>query len=90
VLNITELFHLSDHFVLITGKNPPHIRTLAREIEDQIEKQMEISPRREGKVESRWMILDYGDVIVHIMGSQERRHYGLEELWAKASAITYH
>lgn len=90
VLNVSKIFPLADFFVLVTGKNLPHLKVLAKEIEEKVFEVHQIPCRLEGMVASRWLILDAGNIIVHIMGEQERKHYSLEKIWQGALAVTYY
>jgi ribosome-associated protein len=58
-------------------------------VDEGLEKMGYKAPKWQGKIESNWLILDLGSVIVHIMGAEERKRYSLEEIWEK-TAITYH
>ena len=60
------------------------ISAIANEIEHAMDKKKEKLIRREGDVESGWILLDYGDIIVHIFGAAEREFYKLDKLWANA------
>jgi ribosome-associated protein len=62
---------------------------LTRAVDEGLEKLGIKSPKWQGKIESNWLILDLGNIIVHIMASEERKRYSLEEIWEK-TAITYH
>ena len=60
------------------------ISAIANEIEHAMEKRKEKLIRREGDSESGWVLLDYGDIIVHVFGAAERKHYTLDKLWGNA------
>ena len=73
---------LCDYFVVAGGVSKPHVKTLAENLEEKLEKEYGCTPRRsEGVREGRWAVLDYADVIVHIFGDEERDFYNLERLW---------
>ena len=83
VLKVADLTVLTEYFVLVTGTSNTHIRSLAEEVEYQLE-QANIRPERiEGKA-TGWILLDYGDVIVHVFSAEQREQYCLEKLWADA------
>lgn len=88
VLDIRELSTISDFFVLCSGENERQLRAIVRDIRDGLEK-VGISPRRsdEGSTASGWLLLDYGDVIVHVLDVDQRSFYRLEELWADAPTV---
>jgi ribosome-associated protein len=62
---------------------------LTRAVDEGLENLGIKAPQWQGKIESNWLILDLGNIIVHIMASEERKKYSLEEIWEK-TAITYH
>ncbi len=73
---------LCDYFVICGGSSKTQVKALAENLEEKLEKEHELIPRRtEGVREGRWAVLDYTDVIVHIFGDQERDFYNLERLW---------
>ena len=83
VLKVKDLTVLTEYFVLVTGTSNTHIRSLAEEVEFRLE-QASIRPDRiEGRA-TGWILLDYGDVIVHVFSAEQRAQYCLEKLWADA------
>lgn len=73
---------LCDYFVVAGGTSKTHVKSLAENLEEMLEKQHCLTPRRsDGLREGRWAVLDYADVIVHIFGDEERDFYNLERLW---------
>lgn len=84
VLEVAELTVLADAFVIATGRNPNHIKSMATAITNKA-KASEIPVLREdGYNEGHWIILDFGPVIVHLFRQQERDYYRLEQLWGEA------
>ena len=82
VLDVEERTVLTDRFVIATGTSITHIRSLVHEIEKQLKEQHQREPDRiEGRESSRWILMDYADVIVHIFHEEERAFYNLEQLW---------
>ncbi|MFH1709477.1 MAG: ribosome silencing factor [bacterium] len=80
---------ITDYFIIATSSSTPQARALTRSVDEALEKMGRNAPPWQGKVESNWLILDLGSIIVHIMGAEERKRYSLEEIWEK-TAITYH
>jgi len=81
---------LTDFMVVCSGESMPHLRAILRDVERHVIAGHEARPLHvEGKVDSRWVIIDYVDVMVHIMDSGLREHYGLERLWGDATAIEW-
>ena len=80
---VREKSSLCDYFVIASGTSSTQVRAMGEYVEEQMEKQFSLSPvRDEGMRDGRWSVLDYGDVIVHIMQDETRLFYHLERLWA--------
>ena len=90
LLDISELLVVTDVFVLASGTSNRHVRTLSDEVEAALKAGLGRQPlRREGREYSRWILLDYGDVVVHVFDQETRDYYQLERLWADAPGIAY-
>jgi ribosome-associated protein len=88
VLKVTDVSYLSDYFVIATGFSKTQVKAISDAIEDKLGKEYAKVPLRvEGKVESAWILQDYGDIIVHIFLPQEREFYNLETFWGHAERI---
>jgi len=88
VLKVEDLSTLTDYFVVGTGSSRIQTQALADNIEDELSKGGGIRPNRiEGLQEGRWILMDYGQVIIHIFQEDERNFYNLERLWADAPAL---
>jgi ribosome-associated protein len=82
VLQVSEVSYLADYFVLVTGFSRTQVRAISQSIVDVVAKQSDRDPlRMEGQSESSWILIDYGEVIVHIMLPDEREFYNLEAFW---------
>ena len=87
VLDISDLSTIADVFVVCTADNVRQLNALREEITTQLRDQ-QVSPRRvEGAAESGWILMDYGDVIVHLFTDEQRSFYRLEDLWAEAPTL---
>ena len=87
VLGIGNLTTLGDYFVIASGSSNTQVKTLAGELEDRLSEQG-IEPRRvEGESSAVWVLIDYGDVIIHLFHKDTRDFYCLERLWADAEKI---
>ena len=87
-LKLTELSSLADYFVLCTGNSEPHIRAIAERIARDVRERTGKHARSvEGTPESKWMVIDLGDVIVHILSPEMRELYQIESLWGDAPKI---
>lgn len=82
--------NLTDFMIVCSGSSMPHLRAVIREIAGIVEKDSGAKAvYTEGKADSRWVVLDYIDVMVHVMHDEMREFYGLEELWADATEVTW-
>lgn len=90
MLHVSELTSVADEFVLSTVRNAKQAQAAADEVEEKMEAAGERPLRHEGYREGDWVLLDYGDVIVHIFTDEERRHYELDHLWKDAPVVEYH
>ncbi len=80
---------LTDVFIIASGTSRRHVLTLAEEAEVMLKRVDRRPLRREGMDEGSWVLLDYGDVIVHVFDEETRRYYDLERLWADAPRLTF-
>jgi ribosome-associated protein len=81
---------LTDFMVVCSGNSMPHLRAVLRDVEHHVWEWHRVRPvNAEGKVDSRWVVLDYVDVMVHIMHGELREHYGLERLWGDAKEVAW-
>lgn len=88
VLDLRELTPVFDYFVLVTGTSGRQLRSMSEEIDNVLEK--ELGDKRmgvEGFQDSRWILLDYGTVVVHLFDAETRDYYDLENLWSGAKRI---
>lgn len=81
MIDVRESTILADYFVVCSGRSTTHTRTLADELMEKLDKDGIHKQRIEGYREGRWIVLDYGDVIVHIFHKDERAFYDIERLW---------
>lgn len=90
LLNVAEVSYLADYFVIITGFSRTQVKAIYHSIEDLVKEKYGRSPLRvEGQSEGTWILLDYGDVIAHIMLPQDRDYYKIESFWGHAQQIRY-
>lgn len=80
-LDVSQPLPLVDIFLLVTGRSERNVAAIADEIEDKLLEAGHRRLRREGRQEARWVLLDFGDLVVHVFHEQERVYYGLERLW---------
>lgn len=89
ILDIRSQSVIADYFVICTGSNPRQIQAIAGAIEEKLDEINVAARGFEGTAENGWMLLDAGDVIVHIFGPLERDFYRLERLWSAAPTVVY-
>jgi ribosome-associated protein len=90
LIQVEEISSLTDWFVIASGLSDVQVRAIARSVEDRLELDRGRLPlRREGQSEGRWVVLDYGEVIVHVLAAQERAYYDLESFWGHGHQIRY-
>ncbi len=88
ILNISNVSSLADYFVIVTGDSTPHVKALMENTKEQIKKHFSRLPiRMENDTKNRWNLLDYGDVVVHILHRDERETYAIEKFWSNAFSI---
>jgi ribosome-associated protein len=87
VLDTGKVSYLADYFVVCTGDSPAQIRTIADEIDKAFRKRGQVRIGSEMDKSFKWCLLDYGDVVVHIMHRHEREFYQLEHFWSHANTI---
>jgi ribosome-associated protein len=87
LLDVHDLCSFADYFVICTGDNQRQVRTILEDIELTLKKEGVLPHHHEGALDSGWILLDYGDVIVHIFSPEERDYYNLDGLWDKAIAV---
>ncbi|HWQ50953.1 MAG TPA: ribosome silencing factor [Terriglobales bacterium] len=87
VLHIGDLTILADYFVIATGTSSTQVKALAEEVEFQLSEKGVEPHHAEGRRTDRWILLDYGSVVVHVFYKESREFYNLERLWADAEQI---
>jgi len=88
VLDVKDLSSVTDYFVLVSGSSEPHLRAISDEIIDRLKEDHGVIPRaRDGTLQGGWVVLDFFDVIVHIMRTEARKRYDLESLWGDAPRV---
>jgi ribosome-associated protein len=88
VLDVRKISSITDYFVIMSGTSEPHLRAIVNEITDELRTEHDQRPRAvEGDARTPWQVLDYIDVIVHVMRRDAREHYDLEGLWGDAPRV---
>ncbi|CAB4616431.1 MAG: ribosome silencing factor [Actinobacteria bacterium] len=86
-LDVTEPMPLTDIFLLASGRNERQVASIADEIEFKLLEAGVKYLRREGKETGRWILLDFGDVVCHVMHEEDRMYYSLERLWKDCPVV---
>lgn len=84
---MSEPLPLADVFLIVTGRNERNVQAIAGEVEDRLNAEGVKTLRREGRAEGRWVLLDFGDLIVHVFHEEDRMYYSLERLWRDCPVI---
>lgn len=88
LFDLRGLSTLTDFMLICSGSSMPHLRAILREVRDQVHEHAGVRPSNaEGRVDSRWVVLDYIDVMVHVMHDELREFYALETLWGDAKEL---
>ena len=91
VLEVGEVLTITDAFVITSATNTRQVRTIADEVEQQVKRIGGPAPLRiEGLDDLRWVLLDYGDFVVHVFLDDARTFYDLERLWGDAARLDWH
>ena len=88
ILDVRKVSSVTDYFVIASGTSEPHLRAISEEIAGKLRDDHEVRARAlDGTLQTAWVVLDYFDVIVHVMRSDIRERYDLESLWGDAPRL---
>ena len=87
ILDVRKLCSFTDFFVILSGRSTRHVQGLAEAVEEELRSKRVSTSKSEGLKEGSWVLLDYGDVIVHIFYAETRKFYDIEGLWHDAKRI---
>lgn len=87
LLDIRSISSVTDYFVIVSGTSTTHVRSLADNVEKVLQEAGMPLHHMEGYQNGRWVLLDFGDIVVHVMHENEREFYNLERLWGDAREI---
>ena len=88
ILDVRKLSSVTDYFVITSGTSAPHLRAIVDEITGELRDEHGVRPRAvDGTIHAAWVVLDYFDVIVHVMRRDMREHYDLDGLWGDAQRV---
>jgi len=81
VLNVSQITIVADYFIIASGRSDVHVKSLCDDIQKFMQEQGKQRLRIEGYREGRWVVIDFGDILVHVFHKREREFYDLERLW---------
>ena len=87
VLDVQGVSSIADYFLVCSGKSRPHLKTIAEAIREELKSEGTRPLHAEGVAESGWVLLDYGDVLMHVFLEDTRAYYALERLWGDAPSV---
>ena len=87
MLDMRRVCTFADYFVICSGDTRRQLEAICEEVDKALVKEGIKLRRREGTTDSGWILMDFGDVVIHIFASPEREYYKLEKLWSKASPL---
>ncbi|MFC1933282.1 ribosome silencing factor [Chloroflexota bacterium] len=87
LLDARKICSFADYFVICSGESARQVKTIYEEVQHVLKKEGILPHHREGTLDSGWLLLDFGNVIVHIFASFEREYYQLDELWSEAIPV---
>ena len=87
VLDLREIASFTDYFVIVSGQNERQVQAISDEIYEQLKKAGETAARVEGYKTAEWILLDYGDFVVHVFEQKARKFYDLERLWRESKRV---
>lgn len=88
LMEVGDLTSLADYFVICTGRSDTQVQAIAQSIQENLQQEGHRPLAIEGQTRGQWVIVDYGDVVVHIFNESVREFYDLERLWARAPRVT--
>jgi ribosome-associated protein len=90
IIEVGAVLAITDAFVITSGRNTRQVKTIAEEVEAKLKAEGGISPLRvEGLGDSQWVLLDYGDLVIHVFLDETRDFYDLERLWSDAPRVAW-
>lgn len=88
-LDVSNPLPFADIFLLVTGRSERNVVAIAAEIEDALSQADARPLRREGRADGRWILLDFGDLVVHVFDQEDRAYYSLERLWKDCPVVPF-
>jgi ribosome-associated protein len=89
ILDLKDISPITDYFVICSGSSTTQVKAIADEVEEKLAKEGAYLHHKEGYSSGRWVLLDLGNIIVHVFHTEDREFYSIERLWADADVINY-
>ena len=90
ILDVSSQLVITDHFLICNGNTERQVHSISDEVQRKLREDRQLKPaRREGERESRWIVLDYVDFVVHVFHVEDRDYYDLERLWSDAPQVPF-
>ncbi|PFG40938.1 ribosome-associated protein [Georgenia soli] len=86
-LDVSERLVLTDVFLVVSGANERQVKAIVDAVDEALHKEGAKAVRKEGVGEARWVLMDYGDVVVHVQHEEDREYYALERLWKDCPVV---
>lgn len=86
-INVEDKTSVADYFIICSARSLAQVKSIAEHVEENLEKQGVFAIRKEGLTDARWVVLDYGDVMLHVFNDETRLFYHLERLWGEGEKI---
>jgi ribosome-associated protein len=86
-LDIKDIASFTDYFVISSGTSPRMLESLTTQLERDVKTKYRKTTQPQGSADSGWIVLDYGDVVVHLFSPDQRAYYKLEDLWAEGNVV---
>lgn len=87
MLDVQHVTSIADYFIICTATSNRMLNALADAVRDKVQGEYQKKGRTQGSPEAGWIVIDYGDVVIHLFDSELRRYYNLEELWKEAKVL---
>lgn len=87
LMDIHEVASFADFFVIVSGTSDRMLNALADAVQETVKKEYKLNAREEGQAQTGWLVVDFGDIVVHLFSQEQRDYYRLEQLWEKGKVL---
>lgn len=90
IIEVAQVLAITGHFIITSGRNARQVRAIAEEVEERLTRAGGPKPIRiEGRDEAQWLLMDYGDFVVHVFDADAREYYALDRLWSDQPKVPF-